>query len=75
MFWSVCSEPMKTAHWICSDYVVREMKTLHSYMDGSVLRAATPQEAAESEEQARHDGGSGVIIVDIDGKPLPCYVE
>ncbi|MFN9952912.1 MAG: hypothetical protein ACK55I_07415 [bacterium] len=44
-------------------------------MDGSVIRPATPQEAAESEEQARHDGGSGVIIADIDGKPFPCYVE
>jgi hypothetical protein len=65
---------MKTTHWISSDYVL-EVKTLHSYMDGSFLRAATPQEAAESEEQARHDGGSGVIIVDIDGKPLPCYVS
>ena len=48
---------------------------LHSYMDGSYLRPATESEAKESEEQAKHDGGSGVIIVEIDGKPLPCYVE
>lgn len=48
---------------------------LHSYMDGSYIRPATESEAKESEEQAKHDGGSGVIIVEIDGKPLPCYVE
>lgn len=47
---------------------------LHAYFDGSFLRDATDDEAKESEEQARHDGGSGVIIVEIDGKPLPCYV-
>jgi hypothetical protein len=66
---------MKTTHWISSDYVFRGVKTLHSYLDGSVIRPATLQEASDSEEQARHDGGSGVIIVDIDGKPFPCYVE
>lgn len=49
--------------------------TLHSYMDGSLLRPATEAEAKESEEQAKHDGGAGVILVEIDGKPMPCYVE
>lgn len=48
---------------------------LHFYFDGSFLREATEAEAKESEEQAKRDGGSGVIIVEIDGKPLPCYVE
>ena len=47
---------------------------LHAYFDGSFIRPATDAEAKESEEQAKHDGGSGVIIVEIDGKPLPCYV-
>ena len=47
---------------------------LHAYFDGSFIRPATDAEARESEEQAKHDGGSGVIIVEIDGKPLPCYV-
>ena len=48
--------------------------SLHSYMDGSYLRAATEEEADSSEEQAKHDGGHGVIIVEIEGKLWPCYV-
>lgn len=47
---------------------------LHSYMNGDYLRPATESEAEESAEQALHDGGSGVIIVEVEGKPLPCYV-
>lgn len=49
--------------------------TLHSYMDGKFLRLATDDEARESEEQAKRDGGAGVILVEIEGKPMRCYVE
>jgi hypothetical protein len=48
--------------------------TLHSYIDGSYLRLATDDEARESEEQAKRDGGAGVILVEIDGQTLRCYV-
>ena len=51
------------------------MNALHSHMDGTFIRQATEQEHIESEEQAKLDGGYGVIIVEIDKKPLPCYVE
>jgi hypothetical protein len=51
------------------------MNALHSYINGSFIREATEKETMESEEQSKVDGGSGVIIVEIDGKPLPCYVE
>lgn len=51
------------------------MNALHNYMDGTFIREATEQEYIESEEQAKLDGGYGVIIVEVNGKPLPCYVE
>ena len=51
------------------------MDALHSYMDGTFIREATEKEAMESEAQSKVDGGYGVIIVDIDGKLWPCYVE
>ena len=50
------------------------MDALHNYMDGSFIREATEKEAMESKEQAKHDGGSGVIIVEINGELWPCYV-
>jgi hypothetical protein len=50
------------------------MDALHNYMDGSFIREATEKESMESKEQAKHDGGSGVIIVEINGELWPCYV-
>lgn len=38
---------------------------LHHYQSGVELRAATDSEIAWSEEAAKHDGGAGVIEVDI----------
>lgn len=44
--------------------------TLYDYLSGKSIRPATAGELAESEKQATHDGGSGVIQVD--GRS--CYV-
>lgn len=44
---------------------------LHDYETGEYLREATDEEATESREQARRDGGAGVITVD--GRR--CYVQ
>lgn len=38
--------------------------TLYDYATGQPIRSATEAELAESIEQAKFDGGSGVIVVD-----------
>jgi len=48
--------------------------TLHNYCDGYPVRFATAEELAQSIEAAKHDGGRGVIAVEIDGEKLACYV-
>ena len=47
--------------------------TLYSYRTGAPLRAATAAELARSIDAAEHDGGAGVILVEIDGIEVPCY--
>jgi hypothetical protein len=47
---------------------------LYNYKTGEFIRAATVNEALASEEAAKHDGGSGIITVEIDGVPTSCYV-
>jgi 1,4-dihydroxy-2-naphthoyl-CoA synthase len=51
------------------------MSTLHDYNTGAVIRTATAEELAASIEAAKHDGGAGVIIVDVfdDGEETYCY--
>jgi|688.fasta_scaffold00460_20 hypothetical protein len=50
------------------------MASLMSYQTGDFVREATAEELAESIEAAKHDGGSGVISVEIDGTSVTCYV-
>ncbi len=45
--------------------------SLHNYRTGEYLREATEAEAFASAEA----GETGVILVEIDGKETPCYVE
>jgi len=49
------------------------MPTLHDYHTGAVIRTATAGELAASIEAAKHDGGSGVILVDVFGEETYCY--
>jgi hypothetical protein len=49
--------------------------TLCNYATGEHIRQATILEAEESIEAEQHDSGSGVILVEIDGKPSACYVS
>lgn len=44
---------------------------LCDYRSGERIRPATAAEQGESQEQAEHDGGAGVITVD----GVRCYVE
>jgi len=48
--------------------------TLHDYATSEELRPATYEEFAASIEAAKHDGGAGVITVEIDGNERSCYV-
>jgi hypothetical protein len=45
--------------------------TLHDYNTGELIRYATREEAEASREQARHDGGAGVIMLDDEGAIVP----
>ena len=40
------------------------MHDLYDYSTGDVIRKATAEEVAESDEAAKHDGGAGCILVD-----------
>jgi len=52
--------------------------TLTNYRTGEDIRPATAREQAASVEAAEHDGGAGVIEVEVEveGLPylLPCFV-
>ena len=45
------------------------------YEDAETIREATTEEADDSRDAAEHDGGAGVIRVEIDGEMIRCYVE
>lgn len=42
-----------------------QSEDLHCYKTGDYLRPATPDEAAESKEAAKRDGGAGVILAPV----------
>ena len=46
---------------------------LYNYQTGAYIREATPEELAESEDAATHDGGAGEITVTIDGQEVDSY--
>lgn len=48
---------------------------LSKYSTGEYIRQATITETEDSLEAEKHGNGSGVIMVDIDGKPTACYVS
>jgi len=48
---------------------------LCEYTTGDLIRPATHAEVAESLDAAEFDGGHGVIVVEINGEPVNCYVE
>ena len=48
---------------------------LSKYATGEHLRQATITEAEDSFEAEKSENGSGVIMVEIDGKPTACYVS
>jgi hypothetical protein len=48
---------------------------LSKYATGEHLRQATITEAEDSFEAEKSDNGSGLIMVEIDGKPTACYVS
>jgi hypothetical protein len=48
---------------------------LSKYSTGEYIRQATITEAEDSLEAEKSDDGSGVIMVEIDGKPTACYVS
>lgn len=50
------------------------MASLMGYETGEYIREATDAERTESVEAAEHDGGAGVIMVEVDGADLLCYV-
>ena len=50
------------------------MADLMNYQTGEFIRTATADELAASIKAAEHDGGSGVISIEIDGKAVSCYV-
>lgn len=49
--------------------------TLMNYRTNETIRLATAEEQEESRAQADFDGGSGVIVVEIDGEEVRCYVQ
>ena len=49
--------------------------SLINYQTGEYLRRATSAECLASHTAARIDGGSGVILVTVDGRQVSCYVE
>ena len=63
--WNIWYEEDETAY-----SATPEHGTLYDYQSGEEIRAATPQELSDSREQAKSDGGAGVI--DVDGRS--CYV-
>ena len=50
---------------------VNDYGTLVNYQTNETIRAATHEEMTRSVEQAKRDGGAGVIEVD----GVPCYVQ
>jgi predicted nuclease with TOPRIM domain len=48
---------------------------LSKHSTGEYIRQATITEAEDSLEAEKSDDGSGVIMVEIDGKPTACYVS
>jgi hypothetical protein len=49
--------------------------SLCQYATGEHIRQATIAEVEDSLEAEKHDNGSGVIMVEIDGRPTACYVR
>ena len=47
---------------------------LMDYETGERIRSATESELSDSITAAEHDGGAGVISVEIDGETVRCYV-